>query len=359
MGARRWWILFALIVALLPLALDLGLVVVALPDLARELPASRTRSAEVAAAFPLALAVLFPVVSLAAHRWRLRPLLLAGLAVCLAGSVGEATADTLGPVLVARIVVALGAAAALPAALRVLRTVFEPAEHVRAIAIWAGFTGLGVAAAPLLGGRLVDSSGWRSVFVAEVALLAVGLLGVGSLLPALEASAPESARGRVELSGPAAVFLLTGTAAALSFRLQLDSHYSATRTGAVLALPVAAFSVAVRVVAPLLFRAPQAFAPTGLALGGVSLLGLAEIDSGIALALLVPLGAGAAMALGAAPAGDPVLRTLAAGLGIAVLGALDQGLLVGAVVAGVASGLSVGTHLLGRAGSRRRSLTPP
>ena len=62
-----------------------------------------------------------------------------------------------------------GAAALMPGTLSILTNVFtRPVERVRAIGIWSGATGLGVAIGPILGGYLVSHYWWGSVFLVNV-----------------------------------------------------------------------------------------------------------------------------------------------------------------------------------------------
>ncbi|BCH02265.1 hypothetical protein MesoLj131b_42640 [Mesorhizobium sp. 131-2-5] len=72
----------------------------------------------------------------------------------------------------------VGAALFLPASLAVVRETFDdPDERARAIATWAGIASVAAAIGPVLGGFLVGSLGWRSVFLVNVpaGLLAFGL----------------------------------------------------------------------------------------------------------------------------------------------------------------------------------------
>lgn len=335
MGARRWWILVALVVAVLPLVLDLGFVLAAL----RTMPGG----ALAAAALPATVALGLPLT----HRLDgARPALLAGLLLCLVGSIGEAAADSTAGLIAVRIVVGIGAAVSLPAALRVLQAAFEPAEQLRALSIWAGFTGLALALAPLLGGQLVDAHGWSAVFVTEAPLFAVGIAAMIYLLPALATEKPSSSR-EFDLRGPAAILLLMVTCVALERHLP----WSRAAVGALLLAPFTAFSITARAVSPAVRR----FSARRVVVAGIAVMAV----SGVALAgayavvLVVPLGIGAALVLGAAPTGSAILRTLALAGGFA-LGAVEptMALLVG-------SALCVAAGLLGSSHRRSSDLAPP
>ncbi|MBW7460758.1 MFS transporter, partial [Paenibacillus sepulcri] len=68
-------------------------------------------------------------------------------------------------------------AALLPASLTLLAYAYpEPSERARALGIWAAVTGAAMAAGPVVGGLLVDSLGWRSIFLLNVPLGLISLV---------------------------------------------------------------------------------------------------------------------------------------------------------------------------------------
>jgi EmrB/QacA subfamily drug resistance transporter len=76
----------------------------------------------------------------------------------------------------------------MPATLSILSDVFEdPSERVRAIGIWSGISGLGVAVGATLSGWLLEHFDWSSVFLVHVPIVIVALIAGRALVPASRA----------------------------------------------------------------------------------------------------------------------------------------------------------------------------
>ncbi|MDR7926063.1 MFS transporter [Acidithiobacillus thiooxidans] len=103
-----------------------------------------------------------------------------GMVLFVLGSIACASAPSYVFLIVARSLQGIGAAAVLPNSLAILRNAFPDARlRARAIGWWAGVSGLAVVAGPTLGGWLVGTFGWRSVFWINVP---VGVLGLWLIL---------------------------------------------------------------------------------------------------------------------------------------------------------------------------------
>jgi EmrB/QacA subfamily drug resistance transporter len=78
----------------------------------------------------------------------------------------------------------VGAAALMPGTLSILTNVFVgDRDRARAIGIWSGTAGLGVAIGPILGGFLLVHFWWGSVFLINVPIAAVGLVAAALIVP--------------------------------------------------------------------------------------------------------------------------------------------------------------------------------
>ena len=80
-----------------------------------------------------------------------------------------------------------GAAFIMPSTLSILTNVFADADERRkAIAIWAGVSGLGVAIGPLAGGWLIEHFWWGSIFLVNVPLIIVAIAATVAIVPNIE-----------------------------------------------------------------------------------------------------------------------------------------------------------------------------
>jgi DHA2 family multidrug resistance protein-like MFS transporter len=197
---RRWAILGVLVVSLLVVVLDNTVLNVALRTIAdpkHGLGATQSELEWAINSYTLVFAGLLFTAGILADRLGRRITLVAGLAVFGLASLISAYADSAGQLVAARALMGLGAAAVMPATLSIIANVFEPHERGRAIGVWAGSVGLGVAIGPIVGGLLLEHFWWGSVFLINVPIALIGAVLVFTLVP--ESRDPKP--GRIDLVG--------------------------------------------------------------------------------------------------------------------------------------------------------------
>ena len=158
--------------------LDVTALNVAVPTIGAGLGVGVTALQWVVNGYALALAALLLVGGALGDANGHRRVVLAGLALFGAASAGCGLAPTVGVLVAARVLQGVGAALLLPGTLAIItRTFPEPAAQARAIGVWAGVGSVALPAGPLLGGGLVATWGWRSVFLVNVPVVLVAALG--------------------------------------------------------------------------------------------------------------------------------------------------------------------------------------
>ncbi|MDP9846104.1 MFS transporter [Streptosporangium lutulentum] len=197
------WTLLAAATGFLMISLDATIVNVALPTLSRELDAGLTQLQWVVDGYTLMFAGLLLTGGSLGDRLGARRVFACGLGLFVLASLACGLAVSPAMLIAARFVQGVGAAAQLPASLAMIRHGYpDQAGRTRAIAIWAAAGGAAVAAGPVLGGLLIAGLGWRSLFLVNLVIGAVGLLLT------VRADAPPAGTGRrLDLPGQLAVVL--------------------------------------------------------------------------------------------------------------------------------------------------------
>ncbi|MET9891114.1 MFS transporter [Streptomyces sp. NPDC006465] len=248
---RTWGPLTAVCLGTFMLLLDVTIVVVALPDMARALHASLSDLQWVIDGYALALAALLLGAGAAADVLGRRRVHVAGVVVFAAASLWCGLATGPGMLVAARAVQGVGAAAMLATTLPLLGSVYQGRQRSAALGVWGAVSGGAAAVGPVLGGLLTEGPGWRWIFFVN---LPVSVAAVWLTLKVV----PESrgARGtRIDWAGTVTFACFVGATTYAVVRAGSDGWTSTTTTGsfAFAALALAAFVLVERRVArPLL-----------------------------------------------------------------------------------------------------------
>jgi EmrB/QacA subfamily drug resistance transporter len=173
--------------------LDVTVVNVALPSIQRDLHASVSGLQWVIAAYSLVLASLLMLSGSTADRVGRRRTFQIGLALFTLGSLLCSLAPSLGALVAFRMIQAIGGSMLNPVAMSIITNTFtERTERARAIGIWGGVVGLSMALGPVVGGLLVSSVGWQSIFWVNIPVGLTAIVLTALFVP--ESKAPHPRR---------------------------------------------------------------------------------------------------------------------------------------------------------------------
>ena len=249
--------LTAISLGFLMITLDATIVNVALGPIGRDLGGAVSTAQWIVNAYTLTFAALLLSAGALADRVGLRTGFLVGLGVFGLGSGACAYATSLTALIAARAVQGAGAAALMPCSLALIAHMFpDSGDRRRALGVWGGASGIGLAAGPVLGGILTAGLGWRAIFLVNVLIAAAA----AELLRRHVADTP---RHRHPLDVPGQVLATTGLGALTGgFIVAGSQGWDGTLTLVLLAAGVASaagFALVERTVAhpmvdPILFR---------------------------------------------------------------------------------------------------------
>jgi len=181
---RRYLVLAICCTSIIVVVMDISIVNVALPTIHRALHASESGLQWTVDAYTLVLASFLVLGGSTADRVGRRRVFQTGLAAFGLGSLLCGLAPSIGWLIAARAVQAIGGTMLNPVALAITASTFpDPAERARAIGVFGSMSGLALALGPILGGVLVDGLGWRAIFWVNVPIVAAAIVCAALFVP--------------------------------------------------------------------------------------------------------------------------------------------------------------------------------
>ncbi|WP_415938460.1 MFS transporter [Streptomyces sp. 039-1] len=191
-AARHHLILVVTCLALGTVVAAMASLNVALPDLARETHATQTQLSWIIDSYSLVFASLLLPAGALGDRFGRRRALLAGLTLFGAGSAAASLTTDPSTLIALRGVLGVGAALVMPATLSTITSTFPRARRAQAVSVWAAVAGASALVGLFATGALLEGWSWRSVFLLNVALALVALIGTLLFVP--ESAEPQQPR---------------------------------------------------------------------------------------------------------------------------------------------------------------------
>src|SRR6266496_3562439 len=181
---HRWRAFAVLAVSYFMTIVDLTIVNVALPTIGRKLHFSESNLQWVVTAYGLSFGGFLLLGGRAADLLGRRRMMMTGLALFTAASLGAGLATSDGFLIAMRGLQGLGAAVVLPAAVSIVMNMFsEGAEHNKALGLWGGIGALGATVGLITGGLVTRYVGWQYIFFLNVPIGAAALLMARRIVP--------------------------------------------------------------------------------------------------------------------------------------------------------------------------------
>ena len=233
---NRGLITVSVILASFLQALDQTIANVALPHIGGELSATQEQISWVLTSYIVGAAITIPLSGWLADRYGRKKILVFSVVVFTVSSALCGLAQSLGQIVLFRLLQGIAGAALVPQSQAVLLDINPPERHGRAMAIWVLAVVVGPAVGPVLGGWLTEDYSWRWVFFINVPF---GILSALGLLSSLRDS--PTRRERFDFFGFATLSLAIGALQIMLDRGQLQDWFGSTEIWIEAALAAVAF----------------------------------------------------------------------------------------------------------------------
>ena len=201
-SARGRWVLLATVLGSAIASIDATVVGIALPAIGRDFHASLGALQWVVTGYTLTLAGLLLMAGALGDKYGRKKVFVIGVAWFAIASLLCGVAPSVGFLIGARALQGVGAALLTPGSLAILEAVFRPEDRGKAIGAWSGFSGVGTAVGPFLGGWLVAAASWRWIFAIN---LPIAIVVVAVTLRHVPESRDPQATGPIDITGGALV----------------------------------------------------------------------------------------------------------------------------------------------------------
>lgn len=203
--SRKWYVMFAVGIALSLETLDTGIVNLALPTFVRTFGSDFATVQWVVLAFVLTQTALMLVMGRLGDMFGKKPIFIAGFAITGVGVLLCALAPNIVWLLAFRVIQAIGVAMALALSLGVVAEAFPPSERGMALGLVSSVVSIGIMLGPVLGGLILESLSWRWIFLVSFPLCVIGLPVAIRYLPDVR---PSKSEGRFDYAGGIVFFVL-------------------------------------------------------------------------------------------------------------------------------------------------------
>ncbi len=178
-----WYVVGTVFIGAFMAALDTSIITVALPTIAHDFHNSISVTAWVALAYLLTLTALLAIFGRIADIVGRRPLYTIGFTVFIIGSAICGASPNLTVLIIARILQAIGAVLLQSNSIAIVTSAVPEHSRGKAIGIQGTALAVGLSLGPTIGGFLIGTFGWRSIFYVNVPVGIIGTTLAAMILP--------------------------------------------------------------------------------------------------------------------------------------------------------------------------------
>jgi EmrB/QacA subfamily drug resistance transporter len=204
---RRISVLLICSMSLFIVGLDVTVVNIALPSIGRDLHASISGLQWTVGSYTVVMASLLMFAGSTADRVGRKRTFVVGLTVFSVASLACSLAPSVGLLVVFRVLQAVGGSMMNPVAMSIITNTFtDSRERAQAVGVWGAVFGISMALGPIVGGTLVSSVGWRSIFLINIPIGLAAIILTLRFIPESKAPRPR----RFDPVGQVLVIVLLG-----------------------------------------------------------------------------------------------------------------------------------------------------
>ena len=211
-------VLPVIVIALAAVVSAISSLNLAAPSIAVDLGADATQISWIVDAYALSFAALLLLSGAIGDRYGRRRALIGGLVIFVCASITALFVNSPGQLIAVQAVLGAGAALVMPATLSTITSTFPPERRVKAVGTWAGVSGASAILGLLAAGLLLQEWSWRSIFVFNLTMGLIALIGTVRFIP--ESADPDAPR--LDLVG--AVLSVGGLATLVYFIIEAPTN---------------------------------------------------------------------------------------------------------------------------------------
>jgi EmrB/QacA subfamily drug resistance transporter len=203
---RKWLIHSTTALGVFMATLDASIVNIALPEITNYFHTTLSNVEWVVIVYLLLISSLLLTYGRIGDMYGHRPVFAGGFAIFTIASAFNSLSPNVWVLIASRALQAIGAGAILAVVQAIITDTFQPSERGKAIGINAMFVSLGLATGPSLGGILVGTYGWQSIFIINIPIGIISTIWAWTILPS-KTTKPQ----KFDIGGAVAIFICLST----------------------------------------------------------------------------------------------------------------------------------------------------